>query len=751
MEKRASFSVLMFPWLGHGHISPYLELAKKLSTRNFTIYLCSTRANLTSAKSKLSEKFSQAIKLVELKLPSLPGLPPNYHTTNGLPPHLMPTLKKAFDLSCPNLRKILKDLKPDLLIYDLLQPWAPVAASLYDIPSVEFISSSVTMASKVYHSLKLPGDKFPFESSIYYREYESDKEKELFVHNKDSKSFIECIDTSTKIVLVKSVKEIEGKYIDYFSTLTGKKVVPVGHLVQEPVFSDGEDEDCEVMDWLNKKEKGSTIFVSFGSEYFLSSEDLEEIAHGLELCMKFGLPIIAMPMHLDQPVNARLIEEVGVGIEVLRDSDGSLQRGRIAKVIDSVVKGIGGEQVRKKAKDMKRKFDLKGEEDIDDHLVKELVQLCVMKNKKIQPALVKSYGLLELKMPWIQSGSKISPAIIFIIVILAVVFFISGILHLLVRFLVKRRQSQISRSNAHLDMSSSEAYQRQLQQLFNLHDSGLDQTIIDALPLFLYKDIRGPKEPFDCAVCLCEFSEQDKLRLLPLCSHAFHIDCIDTWLLSNSTCPLCRGTLFSPEFSIENPVFEFDDFKDEDVGFSENLGVAIPSGPNKPAEAAENSIVNGKRVFSVRLGKFKNINGKVEDIEVGETSSSNLDARRCFSMGSFQYVVADSELQVTLCPKRTKGNNNDVLDQRLVRAKEKGGPNGSSMINDGGISVTDGKKINMRSKGESFSVSKVWLWSNNKGKFPTSADNHQISSSINVNFPLTATSKQPIAKMPLVP
>ncbi|KAL7605421.1 hypothetical protein Lser_V15G14604 [Lactuca serriola] len=30
--------------------------------------------------------------------------------------------------------------------------------------------------------------------------------------------------------------------------------------------------------------------------------------------MKFGVPIIAMPMHLDQPVNARLVAEVGVGV-----------------------------------------------------------------------------------------------------------------------------------------------------------------------------------------------------------------------------------------------------------------------------------------------------------------------------------------------------------------------------------------------------------------------------------------------------
>lgn len=321
-----------------------------------------------------------------------------------------------------------------------------------------------------------------------------------------------------------------------------------------------------------------------------------------------------------------------------------------------------------------------------------------------------------------SSGSKISPALLFVIVILAVIFFISGLLHLLVRFLLKQRSfSPNSQSSGYPEMSAgSDAFQRQLQQLFNLHDSGLDQAFIDALPVFLYKEIMGLKEPFDCAVCLCEFSEHDKLRLLPLCSHAFHIDCIDTWLLSNSTCPLCRGTLFAPGFSIENPVFEFDNSRDED-GFSGSMRIGVSCG-QKPADQDE--IVSEKRMFPVRLGKFRSTNvveGRGDNKEVGETSNSNLDARRCYSMGSFQYVVGDSELQVAFCPS-SRG--------RLVKGRI--GQNGNSSV-DGD---SDGKKINHRSKGESFSVSKIWLWPK-KDKFPSSADTHMVNSSANVSLPWT--------------
>ncbi|XP_022741508.1 RING-H2 finger protein ATL46-like isoform X2 [Durio zibethinus] len=304
-----------------------------------------------------------------------------------------------------------------------------------------------------------------------------------------------------------------------------------------------------------------------------------------------------------------------------------------------------------------------------------------------------------------SSGTRISPAVLFIIVILAVLFFISGLLHLLVRFLIKHPSSSASsQSNRYPEMSTSDALQRQLQQLFHLHDSGLDQAFIDALPVFQYREIVGLKEPFDCAVCLCEFSEKDKLRLLPMCSHAFHINCIDTWLLSNSTCPLCRGTLFTPGFSMENPIYDFDDIREDD-GYAGNGGNGYTPG-QKTVEMEE--IVVDKGVLPVRLGKFKRLNDG-PGYAGGETSSSNLDARRCFSMGSYQYVLGDSDLRVALTNDRHGGR-----DIKLSQGLEQNG--NSSVEGD-----AEGKKISSVTKGESFSVSKIWLWSK-KGKFSSSSD-----------------------------
>lgn len=44
-----------------------------------------------------------------------------------------------------------------------------------------------------------------------------------------------------------------------------------------------------------------------------------------------------------------------------------------------------------------------------------------------------------------------------------------------------------------------------------------------------------------CAVCLCEFEEGEELRTLPGCMHSFHVPCIDMWLHSHTSCPMCRS------------------------------------------------------------------------------------------------------------------------------------------------------------------------------------------------------------------
>jgi E3 ubiquitin-protein ligase RNF38/44 len=81
---------------------------------------------------------------------------------------------------------------------------------------------------------------------------------------------------------------------------------------------------------------------------------------------------------------------------------------------------------------------------------------------------------------------------------------------------------------------------------------GLDDSSIKSLPTSFFSKSKAKHLACtnrDCAVCLLEFEDNDYIRTLPYCSHAFHVDCIDAWLRSHATCPLCRASVFRPDLN----------------------------------------------------------------------------------------------------------------------------------------------------------------------------------------------------------
>ncbi|KDP31772.1 hypothetical protein JCGZ_12233 [Jatropha curcas] len=76
--------------------------------------------------------------------------------------------------------------------------------------------------------------------------------------------------------------------------------------------------------------------------------------------------------------------------------------------------------------------------------------------------------------------------------------------------------------------------------------TGLDPAIFASLPTFVYKKTASSSGQendaslIECAVCLSFLDDQETARLLPNCKHTFHAECIDKWLSSHTTCPICR-------------------------------------------------------------------------------------------------------------------------------------------------------------------------------------------------------------------
>ncbi|XP_043479187.1 RING finger protein 44-like isoform X2 [Leptopilina heterotoma] len=93
------------------------------------------------------------------------------------------------------------------------------------------------------------------------------------------------------------------------------------------------------------------------------------------------------------------------------------------------------------------------------------------------------------------------------------------------------------------DALESENYETLLSLAERLGEAkarGLSRTEVDQLPSYKFDSDTHEGDQTNCVVCMCDFEVLQSLRVLP-CSHEFHVKCIDKWLKSNRTCPICRG------------------------------------------------------------------------------------------------------------------------------------------------------------------------------------------------------------------
>ncbi|CAM6051298.1 unnamed protein product [Sphagnum compactum] len=90
----------------------------------------------------------------------------------------------------------------------------------------------------------------------------------------------------------------------------------------------------------------------------------------------------------------------------------------------------------------------------------------------------------------------------------------------------------------------------QQQQQSHLH-KGLEKDQIQALPVITFGTVKFPVEGYgsinDCVVCLSDYQKGEQVRLLPLCKHYFHVACIDIWLSTHISCPVCRHSVLQQQ------------------------------------------------------------------------------------------------------------------------------------------------------------------------------------------------------------
>ncbi|KAI3669198.1 hypothetical protein L6452_40425 [Arctium lappa] len=78
----------------------------------------------------------------------------------------------------------------------------------------------------------------------------------------------------------------------------------------------------------------------------------------------------------------------------------------------------------------------------------------------------------------------------------------------------------------------------------SLANTGIKKKALKTFPTVRYwEGLKLPGLDKECVICLSEFVPEELVKILPKCNHGFHVQCIDKWLSSHSSCPTCRHSL----------------------------------------------------------------------------------------------------------------------------------------------------------------------------------------------------------------
>ncbi|XP_074292689.1 zeatin O-glucosyltransferase-like [Silene latifolia] len=430
-------AVVMVPFPAQGHLNQLLHLSHLVISYGIPVHYAGSAMHNHQAKVRVQGWDSESltkIKFHDFQIPSYISPPPKPELSFHFPVHLGPLFDIPKHLRKP-VSKLLEQLSENyrrvIVVHDSLM------ASV--VQDVEFMT-------KV--------ESFQFNPiSVFYRflgSWEEIQESDKPFQIDQSVNIPRCIPsdegTMTPEVsrffvdqqkfwgiesgrIYNTSRVIEGPYVELLEKLLGNDT-ETKHFVLgpfNPIEMSGNQKRHTCLEWLDEQNKGSVIYVSFGSTTSLTEEQIGELATGLErsgqkfiwvlrnadkadgFCsekdgnpelpkgyeervkgrglvvrewgpqldilahqsiggfmshcgwnsciesVSMGVPIVAWPMHSDQPRNAVLITEVlGIGVMVREWED----RGKLVSsvTIESAVKRLmatkEGAEIRKRASEL---------------------------------------------------------------------------------------------------------------------------------------------------------------------------------------------------------------------------------------------------------------------------------------------------------------------------------------------------------------------------------------------------------------
>lgn len=439
--------VVIFPFLAKGHTIPLIHLATALSARcGLRITFVTTPANAPFIRHSLPADRHPDVRLIILPFPSCPPLPSGCESTDMLPSFdLYPLflgattlLRQPFDAV---LNQLVRSSSPPLcLVSDFFFGWTlPICRRLH-LPRLVFHGMSafaMTLCKSIWvHLPELDVDcGRPFHvpgtppTLLVTKGEVPDSVLRSTDPNDPGTRFVSELgdsDISSWGVVVNSFADIEGEYAALFESFykDGARAWLVGPLC---LFADNSvaESDNECIRWLDQQDRGSVVYVSFGTQAQLPDEQLDEVAHGLaesgcrfiwavrsdtwappeglELSGKIvkwapqraaldhaatrgfvshcgwnsvleavsaGVPILAWPMIAEQHLNAKhVVDELGFGLSLGPRAAGEMVgREEVSRGLRELMgDGEKGRRARERAVELRKKAKAAVEEGGSSH------------------------------------------------------------------------------------------------------------------------------------------------------------------------------------------------------------------------------------------------------------------------------------------------------------------------------------------------------------------------------------------------
>ncbi|KAI3813837.1 hypothetical protein L1987_18572 [Smallanthus sonchifolius] len=253
---------------------------------------------------QIPQPLTPFITFIKIDLPKVQNLPDHAESTKDLPFNKVRFLKIAYDGLQTPVANFLKRSSPDWVMCDFLTYWLGPIAAEHGVRMAHFSVVPALMLSFFGSpDVAMYGDDsrtrledftkrpkwVPFESEVRPSIFQLTRNHEHLNAVEENVSDAYRLGATIRgcdAVVVRSSYDFEPEWLNLLKELYQKEIIPAGLLPAEATeYSNA----CwiQTKHWLDMHEKGSVVYIAFGTETKPSQYELTQLALGLELC---GLP-----------------------------------------------------------------------------------------------------------------------------------------------------------------------------------------------------------------------------------------------------------------------------------------------------------------------------------------------------------------------------------------------------------------------------------------------------------------------------